>query len=49
MVLALLELMFRVRCAFYILEQTRTRVESEDLEERITELERLANESRRHN
>jgi hypothetical protein len=54
MVLALLTLMLdpvmpvAVRCAFYILAQTRRRVESENLEERIAELER-ANESRRHN
>jgi hypothetical protein len=57
MVLALLTLMLdpvmpvpvRARCAFYILEQTRRRVESENLEERIAELERVDNESRRHN
>jgi hypothetical protein len=39
----------RARCAFYILEATRRGVETEDNEARITELERLADESKRHN
>lgn len=38
----------RARCAFYILEETRRGVETEDNEARITELERLA-ESKSHN
>jgi hypothetical protein len=39
----------RARCAYYILEQTRRGIETEDNEARITELERLADESKRHN
>jgi hypothetical protein len=39
----------RARCAFYILEATRQGIETEDNEARITDLERLADESKRHN
>lgn len=37
-------LTLKARCAYYILEQTRRDVETDDLEARITELERTKNQ-----
>ena len=39
-------LAIKARCAYYILEQTRKAVETEDLEARVAELERAAEASR---
>ena len=39
----------RARCAYYILDLTRKAVETEELESRLAELERVAESSTEHN
>lgn len=39
----------RARCAHYVLDLTRKGIETEEIEMRVTELERVTNQSKGHN